>query len=328
MKRFSVIVPVYNVEKFLPECIDSILSQTFDNYEVVLVDDGSPDNSGHICDEYALKHSQIKVVHKENGGLSDARNFGINAAEGEYLIFIDSDDFYDDTEFFAKLDKLISEFNADVAVYSMKHFFNNVRNYVPSKVDFIDNKWNSFDSYEQTICELLRENKLIISACSNAVKRELILDKQLFFKKGIVSEDIDWAMRLYSNNLSMAFLSEQPYIYRAGREGSITSTMKEKNFIDLFDIIANYANKFSSSDNKVENLLLNYISYQYVVLCGLIVRATNKKFKTDFIKKLIKYKWLMQYDMCPKVKKAKKVFAIFGLRVMIKVMGLYIRFGR
>lgn len=328
MTRFSVIVPIYNVEKYLSECVDSILSQTFADFEIILVDDGSPDKSGEICDEYALKNSKIKVIHKDNGGLSDARNAGINAAEGEYLIFIDSDDFYDDNEFLEKLDKIIAENHADVAVYSMKHFYNNDSNYVSSRVIFTDPKWNSLDSYEQTITELLKENKFVISACSNAVKREIILERQLFFKKDIVSEDIEWAMRLYSKEMNLAFLKEQPYIYRAGREGSITSSMKEKNFIDLFGIIAQYAEKFSQSKSNTEKLLLNYIAYQYVILCGLIVRAKDRKFKKEFIKNLIKYKWLMEYDLCPKVKKAKKVYSFFGLRAMIKVMGLYIKYGR
>lgn len=89
----SVIVPVYNVEKFIHQCIDSILCQTYKAFEVVLVDDGSLDSSGIICDEYAKKDCRVSVIHKENGGLSDARNVGLECAKGEYVIFVDSDDF-------------------------------------------------------------------------------------------------------------------------------------------------------------------------------------------------------------------------------------------
>ncbi len=328
MKRFSIIVPIYNVEKYLRACIDSVLTQTFRDYELILVDDGSPDKSGEICDEYALRDDRIKVIHKENGGLSDARNVGISIAEGEYLLFIDSDDFYDDEKFFEKLDELIVIKQPDIVVYSMKHFHNGNSYYVPSKVTYIDAKWNAFDSYEQTLCELLKENKFVISACSHAVKRELILERQLFFKKGIVSEDIEWAMRLYAKEMKLSFLKKQPYIYRAGREGSITNTMKEKNFNDLLGIIEEYANKFLENKTSVENLLLNYLAYQYVILCGLIVRATDRKFKRSFIKKLIKFKWILKYDLCYKVKKAKKVYSLLGIRAMISVLGLYIKFGR
>ena len=91
----SIVVPLYNVENYLKECIDSILTQSYHNLEIILVDDGSTDNSGKICDNYAKKDSRIKVIHKENGGASDARNYGIKEAKGKYIQFTDSDDFYD-----------------------------------------------------------------------------------------------------------------------------------------------------------------------------------------------------------------------------------------
>ena len=93
----SVILPIYNVAQFLPRCIESVCSQTYDNLEIILVDDGSPDDCGDICDKYAEKDNRIVVVHKQNGGLSDARNKGAEIANGEYITFIDSDDYVTDT---------------------------------------------------------------------------------------------------------------------------------------------------------------------------------------------------------------------------------------
>ncbi len=95
--KVSIIVPIYNVEKSIHKSIDSILSQTFTDFELILVDDGSPDKSGEICEQYALKYGRIKVVHKENGGLSDARNAGMEYANGIYTIFVDSDDWIEST---------------------------------------------------------------------------------------------------------------------------------------------------------------------------------------------------------------------------------------
>ncbi|OUQ56652.1 hypothetical protein B5E58_10530, partial [Tyzzerella sp. An114] len=94
-KKISVIVPIYNVEKYLNRCVDSIINQTYKNLEIILVDDGSPDNCGKICDEYAKKDNRIKVVHKENGGVSSARNVGLNIATGDYIGFVDGDDWID-----------------------------------------------------------------------------------------------------------------------------------------------------------------------------------------------------------------------------------------
>ena len=92
--KFSIVVPIYKTEKYLKQCVDSILSQSFTDFELILVDDGSPDNSGKMCDDYAQKDCRVRVIHKQNGGLSDARNAGIKEAKGDYLCFLDSDDFW------------------------------------------------------------------------------------------------------------------------------------------------------------------------------------------------------------------------------------------
>lgn len=96
--RFSIIIPCYKVEQYLRQCVDSVLAQTFEDYEVILVDDGSPDGSPAICDEYGEKSDKVKVIHKSNGGLSDARNAGLDVAQGDYVMFLDSDDWWDDVD--------------------------------------------------------------------------------------------------------------------------------------------------------------------------------------------------------------------------------------
>ncbi|MFB4033578.1 glycosyltransferase family 2 protein, partial [Streptococcus pneumoniae] len=111
----SVIVPVYNVEEYLKQCLDSILEQTFSNYEVILVNDGSTDSSGLICQEYAEKDTRIRYFEKENGGLSDARNYGIEQAQGEYLTFVDSDDLLDASHLTILYDALVNN-DADISI--------------------------------------------------------------------------------------------------------------------------------------------------------------------------------------------------------------------
>ena len=111
----SVIVPVYNVEKYLDKCINSLINQSYNNLEIILIDDGSTDNCGEICDKYALKDNRIKVIHKKNEGLSAARNLGISISKGDYIIFIDSDDWVD-KEILLKLLNLIKKYNSDIAV--------------------------------------------------------------------------------------------------------------------------------------------------------------------------------------------------------------------
>ena len=130
-ERISVIVPIYNTEKYLARCIESILCQTYTNLEIILVDDGSPDSCPRICDEYAEKDERIKVIHKPNGGLSDARNSGLKIANGEYVIFLDSDDYYNNTKFLQDIHDQLSLKNADALFFR--------------RIYFIDGNSNSFN---------------------------------------------------------------------------------------------------------------------------------------------------------------------------------------
>ena len=117
--KISIIVPVYKVEKYIHKCIDSILAQTFTDFELILVDDGSPDNCGKICDEYAKEDSRIVVIHKDNGGVSDARNIGISRANGEYIGFVDSDD-YIDKDMYKNLYESCLNNKADISIIGIK----------------------------------------------------------------------------------------------------------------------------------------------------------------------------------------------------------------
>ena len=120
---FSIIVPIYKVEQYLEKCINSILVQTLYRFELVLVDDGSPDNCGKICDVFAAKDNRIRVVHKKNGGLSSARNAGIDVCVGSYVIFIDSDDFWDDENALRKIYSNLLESNAELLVFPAKRYY-------------------------------------------------------------------------------------------------------------------------------------------------------------------------------------------------------------
>ena len=134
MPLISVIVPIYNVEKYLDRCVDSIINQTYKNLEIILVDDGSPDNCPQMCDDYAKKDSRIKVVHKENGGLSDARNVGMEVATGEYVSFIDSDD-YISLDFYETLLETIVDNDSDIVECGVVKFYED----------------NSFDKYSDDL---------------------------------------------------------------------------------------------------------------------------------------------------------------------------------
>lgn len=129
----SIIIPVYNVEKYIEKCIDSIINQTYKNLEIILVDDGSPDGCPEICDKYALQDSRIKAIHKKNGGLSDARNAGLDIMKGEWVIFIDSDDFVSPYHV-ENLYYLVKKFNTNIAITSFECFYNENKKFIYKKI--------------------------------------------------------------------------------------------------------------------------------------------------------------------------------------------------
>ena len=167
MEKISVIVPIYNVEKYLERCIESIINQTYKNLEIILVDDGSPDNCGNICERYAQKDNRIIVIHKENGGLSDARNAGLKIATGEYISYIDSDD-YIDNDMYEYMMKEMSKENADIAICGTKvDFENGITKLKENKEKEILNakealiKLNSFSSFDMAVWNKIYKRNIV-----------------------------------------------------------------------------------------------------------------------------------------------------------------------
>lgn len=326
MKKLSVVIPIYNVEKYLRQCIDSILAQTMEDYEIILVDDGSPDKCGEICDEYAEEHDNIFAYHKENGGLSDARNYGLLKASGQYVLFIDSDDYYGEDTFFEKLFKEIDSSHADAVAFSIKRTKCESGECVKYEYHYNVDELNKLDSMEKILEHLISKDQFMVHAGGYAIKREYLIDNQLFFEKGLISEDVERAQRLFSKKISIKFVDIPAYIYRKGREGSITFSVNEKNVRDLLYTVKKYASAFSESDNSCQTVLINYLAYQYSILCGLVNKLENKKVKKEIIAELKNLKWLLKYDLHPKVKKVKVATRILGIGATIKLLGVYLKY--
>ena len=221
----SVVIPVYNVEKYLDKCMESVLNQTYSNIEVILVDDGSTDKSGKICDEYQKKDKRVVVYHKENGGLSDARNYGINKSHGEYITFIDSDDFVEQN-YVEFLYKLIKENQADIAMG---------KQYVryPEKI-INTGSGNTYNVNAHDCMEkLLYSEDFDVSAWAKLYKKELF--KSIKFPKGMVFEDAGTTYKLILQSKKIVLKSEPIYNYII-RNNSITNS---KFNIKKMDMIYN-----------------------------------------------------------------------------------------
>ena len=225
MCEISIIVPVYNVEKYLNKCVDSILNQTFKEFELILVDDGSPDNSGAICDQYAKKDSRVKVIHKENGGLSSARNAGIEVAQGKYLGFIDSDDYIAE-DMYEILYQNIKKYNADISSVELISVYNDrfkLKDYSP-EIKVLNQ--------EQAMQVVLEGTDFYAYAWNKLYNRNLF--NEIRFPKGKTFEDAFIIMKILKRANKVVISNVEKYFYVKRQNSIMSSTFSKKTF-DVID---------------------------------------------------------------------------------------------
>ena len=230
MAEVSIIVPVYQVENYLHKCVDSILAQTFTDFELILVDDGSTDRSGQICDEYAEMDERVTVIHKENSGPSDTRNRGIEQAAGNYFMFVDSDDYIAPTMVECLYQSILKE-NADIAACNFLYFFEDDRNQ-----DFSTNiQWEVVSGAE------IFYNRKNDRSCGywtvvwNKLYKSKVFGK-LRFRAGKYYEDEFWANDIYQMDIKMVTIPECLYYYRQHGNNSMKTTNSKKN-LDILEAL-------------------------------------------------------------------------------------------
>ncbi len=279
----SIVVPIYNVEKYLNDCVDSVLNQTYQNLEIILVDDGATDSSGKICDEYAKKDKRIKVIHKENGGLSDARNKGLEMVSGDYVYFLDSDDYLANDCIEILLNAIKNE-GAECLLFNAKSFIDGE--------DVYYNTYTRKGSYStangaEMLKKLLYYDEFIPCTWLMFFKTEFLLSNNLNFEKGIIGEDVLFSFYVYSKANIVGYIKNASCFHRK-REGSIMNTKQLGrrfcNYKLIFEkMVAELS--FIADDKKpafmefivsqAKSLLLNY---------RLLTKEEKKAFKSDYKK--------------------------------------------
>lgn len=232
---FSIIVPVYNVEVYLPRCLDSILNQTYEEFECIVVDDGSHDSSGNICDEYANRDSRIKVIHQQNAGPGSARNKGLAIASGEYICFCDSDDWIE-KDLLCELSKTIENKNPDIVIYGFAHVLIKEKN---------------FNIYHKDEIKRIKDNVLTdewTCAAWNKCFRKSFLDGKQF-PVGVLYEDAAFIPQLVYQAEKIEVIEKYFYNYDLRIEGSITKIQKSNRVYDL--VLAWVSNVDFAKKNKL-----------------------------------------------------------------------------
>jgi glycosyltransferase involved in cell wall biosynthesis len=320
--RISIIIPVYNTSKYLKQCIESVLSQEYKDYEIILVDDGSTDSSGDICDFYSSTYGFIMTIHKENGGLSDARNIGLKHAKGDFVLFIDSDDYISQGSLLSVQNTIEENSDVDVVFLEAIKVFPNGRT-VPLRDGY--RKEAIYNKSQDSVLEHLAElPKFPGSACTKLIKRSLIKNNNLFFEKNQLSEDIDWTIRLLITAKSFNYCPNYYYCYRQNRVGSITNTANIRNVKSLLGIIRKWSRnpKDQKENNDLQKYINAFLSYEYIMI--LLLYGSLKSKEKMIVKRDIKsYSWLLKVSESRKIKIVRLLFTFLGIETVSYMLFTY-----
>ena len=269
-QKLSIIVPIYNVESYLAKCVDSLLQQDLspEEYEIILIDDGSPDHCGEICNNYANAHPNIKVIHRENGGLSAARNSGIDVAQGKYIQFVDSDDFLEPNVLKSLVQKMEDE-QLDILRFNYQNVNKRYEVFEPNKIS------KPFVDYRDEVCDgltfLTERLGYACYAWQFMLRRELL--DRCVFKDGIFFEDMEWTPRLLLKASKTTSTDLIVYNYLM-REGSITQCVDEKKKRKaLYDRLALIETMKEQIENVVDKRWFEGMIGQMAI--GIISNVSN-----------------------------------------------------
>lgn len=250
----SIIVPCYNVEEYLHKCVESLTAQTYKNIEIILVDDGSPDSSGAICDEYARKDKRIKVIHKENGGLSDARNVAIDIAVGEYITFVDSDD-YVALDYVETLYRLVEKYQCKIGVAWLRAFHEGCE--IDTKQPpYIEKVFDRMEGIEKMFYQ-----ELFDTAAWCKIYHRSLFDTGIRYPFGLIYEDLPTTYLLFLQSDKIAFCNRIVYNYllrTSSIEGQPFKANKLESALKILEMIQGHIRELKPIEKAVRCRLLSF----------------------------------------------------------------------
>lgn len=323
--KLSFILPIYKVEAYLPQCVESILSQMPDCCEIILVDDGSPDGCGAICDRYAAEYDAVTVIHKPNGGLSDARNAGFRKARGAYVLFVDSDDYIEPNSV-EKILNWIDESPADVGFLQSRKVYPDGTS-EPMGEELIRERIRGVQQAEAW--EFLSGRpKFPASAWGKIYRRAFLEENSLYFPADRrLSEDLSFSLDVFLKAESMDVLEFPYYCYRQNRAGSITNTVSPKYYFDTSLFVTETAARFApekKADAAGARLAMSYAAYEYAILVwqALDLTGEDRKRARAFLKE---YRWVLPFGMAGKTKLVNLVVGALGVNLAARILDVYMK---
>ncbi|TFE01706.1 glycosyltransferase family 2 protein [Jeotgalibacillus salarius] len=294
--KVSVIIPVYNVEKYLDECIKSVLKQDYHDMEILLINDGSTDNSLNICREYEQAYASVRVIDQPNKGLSGARNTGILEAKGKYLIFLDSDDYWG-MNFMSELaDRVIENPGLDYVFFRFKFYHQKKNKFDEPYYPLLRKKVKGKKGMEGLAYILEEMKHYNWFAWCGLVKRSFLLEHRLFFIEKVKYEDVFWTPNIFLNAEQIDFYDAPVYVYRLEREGQITSNLSFKNLSDSLTSAVYWNDQVEKENVSAalkEKLLINTTNRYFYAL--YFAGFLSEKEQAELIQMLKNHRHLTRY---------------------------------
>ena len=284
--KFSIVIPCYNIEKYVSKTLESILNQTFQNFEIILINDGSKDNTRKILDDYSKKDKRIKVIHKENEGVSEARNIGIKNATGEYIYFLDGDDLVENT-LLERANEIFK--NKEIKIFSFG--FNMVYEDGRIKRRYSEERYNNQIINSKEFLSLFFNKKVGQHMCSFIVKKDIIENK-IFFTKGLTrGEDLEFQVKILLKDITL-FYDKMPFFKYVSRQGSVIQSKVKLNIFDFLEVLENFRKEIKEEKLK-KDLEYFFITYYFYIIKEMAIKGYTETVYNQAILILKKYEYIL-----------------------------------
>lgn len=314
---FSVIVPVYNAETSIRRCVDSIYKQNIDDIEIILIDDQSTDKSWSVICEMAKVHPEIRCEQIPHGGAGAARNAGLKLATGEYVLFMDADDFWMEESLLSSLQSMIRYNHTDIFMYQMVKVTEGgviLKRY--KKPPFVHE--NVVLRVRDVYTDLVSDGQVLASACNKCVKRKLLNGHSISFVEGLRGEDIDWVLQLFSYAQTICLLNLDAYAYTQHKTGSRSTEKDAVN--DLAVIISAWAERLKKGNISHVRAVAGLVAFEYGICMGNV-----SNLRKDTKELMLGHQYLLKYGLDRKTKLIYRFYQIFGFSITCWCIHLYLR---
>lgn len=320
MKAFSIIIPVYNAQKYLCQCIDSVLQQSFQDYEIILIDDGSEDLSAELCCEYERVNDCISFFSISHSGAGAARNEGLKKSKGKYILFLDADDYWNSKEVLSTIYHSFQQSPSEVLMFQIAK--------VTENGDILERYRKKPFGQENRVCQLsdvysvlVKDGQMLASACNKCILSSTLKDNSIFFLEGVIAEDIDWVLQLFSVVKTIQFLDENLYSYRQHRSGSAS---RDKNGPDdQARMIENWLAKLQSETLPNPEAVAGVLAFEYAICMGY-----DRFLSSDMKKMMRRNQDILKSGMDVKTKLIYKMDQIIGYNLTSMMIQVYLFFRR